>query len=569
MPRARFRTAALASVASLCVSCGGSGSQSAATPIQEGTGTISAASGGNVSLPGGPRIDVPSGAIPSDTTISIAKTSSDPDTSATPLGGVYSFGPSGMAFLKPVSVTFPLPPGTTEATIFWSRQDGTGFDDIGGVSTGSTISAMVQHFSWGFAAKPCSCAVGNLCVAGTCMPELPGWTSPIGDDKIRAVFIAPKYACYSDADRVSYGGLPWSALQDDLMAHNVRYAIFNVGTLDNDGALHCPDGVSNHYDDLLLAFAKFRANPANRVLAWVNRHNEKTCNIPSDPAKVCDFNVPCVAQSCSKLPLNVDSIPAVARSVGELVGARQGGGLGFDGVEIDIEPIPSSMADGCGKDFILALQAIRTELTRRAAGSVLAVHVPAYQFDGWPSDWFWSAATYKNVLTCGTGGGSRLADRITTNFYDYGSPPPRANAASEYSIVVGNSAAALAKQPWAGAVLIGMSAMGGTPTHDPMIESIESAVIGVLHASNNQALGGASLFQYEEPSTLSAVWWDFETLFTGGTGYKNPRVGRWVGGGDFSCAAEQRRQQPDCWHEREFCVPNRVGKRSELFGHSL
>jgi hypothetical protein len=62
------------------------------------------------------------------------------------LSTVYEFGPSGTTFLMPVTVSFPLPPGAENPTVFWGNGLG-GFDDLGGVIVGNTIQAQASHLT--------------------------------------------------------------------------------------------------------------------------------------------------------------------------------------------------------------------------------------------------------------------------------------------------------------------------------------------------------------------------------------------------------------------------------------
>lgn len=108
--------------------------------------------GGTLSLSNGPALEIGTGVLASATTLTVGVTSTTAPmpSDAQPVGPVYEFGPSGLVFSDPVTVTFPVPPGTTNPAVFWTTPDGTAFESIGGVVSGSTIEAQVTHFSEGF-----------------------------------------------------------------------------------------------------------------------------------------------------------------------------------------------------------------------------------------------------------------------------------------------------------------------------------------------------------------------------------------------------------------------------------
>ena len=64
-------------------------------------------SGGTIGAQG-VVLTIPAGALPSDTTISITEDADPVPSGYTALSSLYSFGPDGTVFLKPVTVSFPL-----------------------------------------------------------------------------------------------------------------------------------------------------------------------------------------------------------------------------------------------------------------------------------------------------------------------------------------------------------------------------------------------------------------------------------------------------------------------------
>jgi hypothetical protein len=118
----------------------------------------SASAGGTVSLPNGPSVQVPANALAADTLITIRQSTAQPPSGA--LSAIYSFGPDGTTFTTPVTVTFPVPPGTVAASIYWTLPGSTTeYASLPTTIVGTTASAQVTHFSDGY--------VGALYIAGT------------------------------------------------------------------------------------------------------------------------------------------------------------------------------------------------------------------------------------------------------------------------------------------------------------------------------------------------------------------------------------------------------------------
>jgi hypothetical protein len=129
--------------------CGaGTGGESAGGT--NGVGTVGAA-GGTVSMPGGPSIVVPPGALVPNTTISVAASAR-----AVPAGAVsspYQFGPEGTTFTAPVAVSFPVPAGTVaaEVAVYWTKAGSTiEWEVIPVTVNGTWATASVTHFSMGY-----------------------------------------------------------------------------------------------------------------------------------------------------------------------------------------------------------------------------------------------------------------------------------------------------------------------------------------------------------------------------------------------------------------------------------
>jgi hypothetical protein len=107
-------------------------------------------SGGTVSL-NGVTLTIPVDALTADTAITVA-------TMTAPAGyavasAAYQFGPAGTMFAHAVSVTLPLTMSAPRAHLFWSNASG-GFDDLGGVVSGTILMGQVTYCGIGFAATP-------------------------------------------------------------------------------------------------------------------------------------------------------------------------------------------------------------------------------------------------------------------------------------------------------------------------------------------------------------------------------------------------------------------------------
>ena len=169
----RNAIAALAFTMSLAAACGsGSGGDGGGSGSgnNNGSGTIGTG-GGTVSLPSGPTVLVPAGALPANTPITVAaSTTAAPGGAVTP---VYQFGPDGTTFTTPVKVSFAVPAGTAAANvaIYWTKPgSATLWDVLPATVSGTVASADVTHFSAGFVGAACAagaaCTPTNACHAG-------------------------------------------------------------------------------------------------------------------------------------------------------------------------------------------------------------------------------------------------------------------------------------------------------------------------------------------------------------------------------------------------------------------
>src|SRR5438477_1525584 len=129
-------------------------------------------SGAIVSLGDGASVAIPEGALAKNVDISISLSKPLAQASAGALSGVYKFNPEGTTFLKPVTITMPVPAGTSTASLFWTQAgSATLWDAIPAIVSATTLIAQVDHFSSGFAGGYCRkdgpCSPSNLCKTGT------------------------------------------------------------------------------------------------------------------------------------------------------------------------------------------------------------------------------------------------------------------------------------------------------------------------------------------------------------------------------------------------------------------
>jgi hypothetical protein len=153
------------------VGCGGGGSSPPAQ--QTATAAVTPEAGGTVKLPDNSvQLNVPPGAVPANTMITMTTTDATAPQGVTAVSPVLQFEPDGTVFQKPVTVTFTFK-NAMNPVVFWSNSMG-GYDLIEGTVSGSTIAAPVMHFSKGFVGeRPAGgsdkCADGVVCTAGaTC-----------------------------------------------------------------------------------------------------------------------------------------------------------------------------------------------------------------------------------------------------------------------------------------------------------------------------------------------------------------------------------------------------------------
>jgi hypothetical protein len=141
---------------------GGNPSGIAPPPVQTGSATVGSGQAAAISMPNGPMIEVPHGAVPPNPdgtpgtlTFSVAPAPEQavtlPDDMALS-GPLYQFEPEGVTFAVPVRITLPIPadadPARVMGLITRDAQSGEWITIAGVVDAAArTVSAEVTHFS--------------------------------------------------------------------------------------------------------------------------------------------------------------------------------------------------------------------------------------------------------------------------------------------------------------------------------------------------------------------------------------------------------------------------------------
>lgn len=111
---------------------------------------VSAADGGEVTS-GDATLDIPPGALPEDTTITVAEveTAGLPDLGSI-ASVVYDFGPDGLQFLSPATLEIAVPaaaPNGKAHVISWYDEAKSAWTDLPSTARGLVVTAAVEHFT--------------------------------------------------------------------------------------------------------------------------------------------------------------------------------------------------------------------------------------------------------------------------------------------------------------------------------------------------------------------------------------------------------------------------------------
>jgi hypothetical protein len=141
--------AVCAFVASGCSSSSTSGGGAPPSAVTQSIGP----EGGTLSV-GGATITFPKGALAAATTVTITTNGNPAPDGYVVLSNVFKCEPSGTDFAVPVTMQMPFTDdGKGPATVFWSSGPDPSFRDVGGMVQGTTMTASVKHFSYGFVGR--------------------------------------------------------------------------------------------------------------------------------------------------------------------------------------------------------------------------------------------------------------------------------------------------------------------------------------------------------------------------------------------------------------------------------
>jgi hypothetical protein len=104
----------------------------------------------------GMTLEIPAGALSKEIKISVMNTgrNAPKEARAEQLSDVYEFGPPGTKFDKDVKVTFQAKTDDPKAGVYFTKEDGSGFEKIESEKAGEQFTARVKHFSQGFVGVP-------------------------------------------------------------------------------------------------------------------------------------------------------------------------------------------------------------------------------------------------------------------------------------------------------------------------------------------------------------------------------------------------------------------------------
>lgn len=133
------------------------------------TKTIGAA-GGTVSSPSGGSVDVPAGALFTNTNISITKVDAPAPSGTVLVGPAFEYGPDGTSFSTPVTITLPfdtalLPPERSpfDILIYTAPRGSTDYAQLATTpGTGNIVQTTTSHFTVYLPAAPAPGLVVDL-----------------------------------------------------------------------------------------------------------------------------------------------------------------------------------------------------------------------------------------------------------------------------------------------------------------------------------------------------------------------------------------------------------------------
>jgi hypothetical protein len=112
--------------------------------------------GGTLKASGGLTLEIPEGALDKNVKISAtnAGQTAPKEIQAKQVSDLYEFGPEGTKFNKDVKIVFHTAKEEQRAEVYFTKEDGSGFEKIKSEKNGKEVTAFVKHFSQGFVGVP-------------------------------------------------------------------------------------------------------------------------------------------------------------------------------------------------------------------------------------------------------------------------------------------------------------------------------------------------------------------------------------------------------------------------------
>jgi hypothetical protein len=150
------RNCALMFALSLGAACSGSDSSGSNQEDLPADVSIRVGQKGGTLKASGMTLEIPAGALVSNIEISAknAGHSAPKDIKAAQVSDLFEFGPAGTKFIKDVKITFHTEKSEPRGEVYFTKEDGSGFEKIASQKNGQQVTALVKHFSQGFVGVP-------------------------------------------------------------------------------------------------------------------------------------------------------------------------------------------------------------------------------------------------------------------------------------------------------------------------------------------------------------------------------------------------------------------------------
>jgi hypothetical protein len=194
--------------------CGAGLTCQAGACTASGTASVDA-KGGAVAIAGGPRLELPPGALDGLVTVEVAQLPDPPPLELRPVTAAYQLRPVRAVFATPARLVFPLPPGTTAASIYLQRLDGLDYDAIGGTidRAAHTITAEVAYLAPAFVGAASATRVVTVVAALTSV-------SPVDRHSEPRLFVTAPEAIVADGQG-GHAVLPGAAVAGGAWAYRI------------------------------------------------------------------------------------------------------------------------------------------------------------------------------------------------------------------------------------------------------------------------------------------------------------------------------------------------------------